>query len=89
MSRRVCELEEKKYNEQSIWNQPNTLMFSYILAHTSITIIIVNMYFIIILYDNNRTNAIIVAKPTTNNINKAVAEATTLRDSISIYRLIK
>ena len=54
------------------------------LAHTRITIININMYFIIILYDNNRTNAIIVAKPTTNNINKAVAEATTLNNSISI-----
>ena len=59
-------------------------MFSYILAHTSITTIIANTYFITYPLDNNRTNATIVAKTDTDNINKAVAEATTLRDSISI-----
>ena len=62
-------------------------MFSYILAHTSITIINANTYFINNSpYDNNRTNATIVAKTDTDNTNKAVVEATTLNNSISIVK---
>lgn len=80
---------KKNINEQSIWNQPNTLMFSYMLAHTSIIIIIVNMYFIYNPLDNNNTNATIVAKTDIDIIIKAVAEATTLRDSVSIVKTFK
>ena len=62
-------------------------MFSYILAQASIMMINVIIYFISISFqDNNNTNATIVAKPNTNNINKAVAEATTLNASISIVK---
>ena len=65
-------------------------MFSYILAHTSITIINANTYFINNSpYDNNRTNATIVAKTVTEITNKAIAEAITLIASVSIVKTFK